>query len=756
MRLINKLKKKKFLLILSVFFILLVLFPHLASANVALDALGTVASVLVGMLGWLITLVIRILVAIAQYNNFINSPVVSKGWILIRDLCNMFFILILLIIAFSTVLGYERWHYKKMLPALLIAAVLINFSKLICGALIDLSQVIMLTFVAAFAPAAEGNFAQLVGLTELLEMSERLGQTVGEKIGDWEIAASYVLAVIFALIFLVVLIAILALLLIRIIYLWFLTVLSPFPFIGQIVPGLPQSYANRWWAEFTKQLFIGPILAIFLWLSLSMVGGEGGEAIVMPIVEGGKKLEAVGATNITEPSTMLSYCVGIAMLLGTLMIAQEFGGVGAKVGAKASGFLNKTVQGALKGGRKAVGFGAGRISQWTGAAPRISRAKEKTKTWATRMGLTEVGLKMRDLRRREKYERGVGRGVRADALLIQREGLEKQRLEGFYGFKFADLSPNELRNRLKKTKGLENRIVARELNRKVEFRPEDVDAFLQNLSPEEGSEGRKFIEQDLGEKQKEGIKKDRYRYHLNAKFPDPNKQKDLVKDIEDRARGRKAGQIENELEQAGIEVGDIEKGSDIVLNHRLLGYNEKAIQRIENDPLKEAIFKARQEMREGKRGGEGNIGIYKGDEPETRERIKEILGPTTERTVPPKEGGGPGVPPKEGGGPGVPPKEGGGPTPPSTVPTIEDIKKGAVRPEQLVNLDPDLISRPIKDALVKALNINQLGELFKGVNRKLANELISILRQERLKPDPQQDKSIVEKSKNIQNSEWFH
>jgi len=74
----------------------------------------------------------------------------------------MSFILILLIIAFATILRQESYS-KKLLPKLLIMAVLINFSRTIFGLLIDFSQVIMLTFVNAFS-AGGGYFIKALEL----------------------------------------------------------------------------------------------------------------------------------------------------------------------------------------------------------------------------------------------------------------------------------------------------------------------------------------------------------------------------------------------------------------------------------------------------------------------------------------------------------------------------------------------------------------------------------------------------------------
>ena len=106
-------------------------------------------------------LLTNLLISVVQYNGFSTSVAVTTGWPIIRDVCNMFFIIVLLIIAFSTIIGYDKFHYKKYLAQ---AATYGRpdqlLSKTLVGLLIDLSQVIMLTFVAGFKEAAFGNFAR--------------------------------------------------------------------------------------------------------------------------------------------------------------------------------------------------------------------------------------------------------------------------------------------------------------------------------------------------------------------------------------------------------------------------------------------------------------------------------------------------------------------------------------------------------------------------------------------------------------------
>ena len=82
-------------------------------------------------LGQILILLMRVLVSIAEFNNFINAQPIVLGWTIVRDVCNMFFVVIMLVIAFATVLRIENYSYKKLLPKLVIMAILINFSKMI-------------------------------------------------------------------------------------------------------------------------------------------------------------------------------------------------------------------------------------------------------------------------------------------------------------------------------------------------------------------------------------------------------------------------------------------------------------------------------------------------------------------------------------------------------------------------------------------------------------------------------------------------
>ncbi len=358
---LKHLKNKKIIFIISLFFITTVflLIPQQAKAGVAdavANILGFIILPIISLIGKLAGVMIRLLINIAQYNDFINSPAVSKGWIIIRDIFNIFFVVILLVIAFATVLKIERYSYKRMLGGFLFAAVLVNFSKLICGIIIDVSQVLMLTFVNAFKSVGEGNLAEMLGLRQLLSFSR---DSNAVEIGNQKLGA-LLLGLVFAIIALVVITIMTLIFAFRIVMLWFLVLLSPLAFVAQVLPNL-QRYASQWWQKFGNQVVVGPVLAFFLWLSLAMV--QEGQILNLnleeeksPGIEGAEQIMA-SPGEAGQPQFILNFIIGIAMLIGSLMVAQQMGVAGGQMAGQAAGKIQGVIKGAAKMPFKTLGKG---------------------------------------------------------------------------------------------------------------------------------------------------------------------------------------------------------------------------------------------------------------------------------------------------------------------------------------------------------------------------------------------------------------
>lgn len=312
--------------------------------------------ILTALMGYIIVLLVDGLIRVASYDNFVapGPSAVSFGWVVTRDLANMFFIVFLLIIAFATVIGYEKYAYRSNLRRLLIMAVVINFSKTICGLFIDLSQVLMLSFVNGFKAAAAGNFLRAFQIEKLLKLAD------GESSYTFGLVLAMMFAFILAAITACVMLVLVVIMIFRIVTLWVLIILSPIAFLSSSFTGLGHSYYGEWWGMFKANLISGPVIAFFLWLALATAQQTGGN---IATEQGwGKSSDiakqettSAGAARIggetakipTEAATtdtILSTIIMISILFAGLKFASE-----AKVAG--AGFA-KTVRGQAEGALK--------------------------------------------------------------------------------------------------------------------------------------------------------------------------------------------------------------------------------------------------------------------------------------------------------------------------------------------------------------------------------------------------------------------
>ncbi len=271
---------------------------------------------------------------IASYNGFTTAGGVLVGWKALRDLANMFFILILLVIAFATILGIERYGYKSLLKRLIYVAVLINFSMTLVGLLIDISQVIMLTFVQAIRDVAVGNIAVAFGLGDIFNLGNSGATESGLSFANY--ITALLLGGIMVTIVTVVVGTFIIMLAMRIVKLWILIVVSPLAFLAYTFPKT-ESYFSKWTEDLTKNLIIGPMLAFFLWLSFTIVGR--GNIYEDFNIDNPDQQIGQNVSGATTKANFTNFIIALALLVGGLSAASSSGAFGASIAAKASGVI---------------------------------------------------------------------------------------------------------------------------------------------------------------------------------------------------------------------------------------------------------------------------------------------------------------------------------------------------------------------------------------------------------------------------------
>lgn len=104
-----------------------------------------------------------------------NSPM-YQAWSFFRNVANVMFVIAMLFVIFSQITGFgiDNYGIKKILPKLIVTAIIVNFSYIICGIFVDLSNII-----------GEGikNILESVA-TSTTTTTEKLGENVITLIND--------------------------------------------------------------------------------------------------------------------------------------------------------------------------------------------------------------------------------------------------------------------------------------------------------------------------------------------------------------------------------------------------------------------------------------------------------------------------------------------------------------------------------------------------------------------------------------------
>jgi hypothetical protein len=396
------------------------------------------ALLFVNLLGSLFVEMVSVLIDIAKFNQFITLDIVKTGWGLARDIANMFFIVVLLIIAFSTVLKISSYHYQKTLFKLVIMAVLVNFSKLIAGFLIDFFQVIMLTFVNGFKDVLGGNFAEGFGLYKMLSLADTATNQLNTNVDYAGIAVAAVVSLILILVADMTILIMAAVLLWRIAMLWVLVIISPLAYLSYAI--MPK-YWSQWWQMFFQHLVSGPVIAFFLWLSLLTIQQQNiaDQFTVSGTPEEQKKqIETIFLTDINN-KLFLQYMVMLALLMGGLTISQK---IASQSGSAVGNFAQKV----QKYGTRAVMVGSGAAAVgWlaTKGAPEAYQWGARKIAKGTK-GRSDLFL--RPIRTLKKFREGQKHMAELENLEIEAEAgkvLEKGGVQGLvFGAASKDFAYN--------------------------------------------------------------------------------------------------------------------------------------------------------------------------------------------------------------------------------------------------------------------------------------------------------------------------
>ena len=268
--------------------------------------LHDIPALLLGISGYFF----NILISVSLDGTLLKSAFVGEAWGVVRDLSNIFFILILLYIAVKIIVDLEGHEAKQMIVKVVIMALLINFSMFFTQVIIDTSNVLALVFynkmkvstvnpdgnerqyssiknekdisgglVASFDPTTKilssGFFEQI---EKKYDANGKIivinGQEQRQPIGFGTKLAIIVLSGAIMIVATYVLFVSGFFFLGRLIELWTLIIFSPFAFMSYTVPKLSEMEELGWKSWFKRLIssaFMAPIFMFFLYFIFMLI-----------------------------------------------------------------------------------------------------------------------------------------------------------------------------------------------------------------------------------------------------------------------------------------------------------------------------------------------------------------------------------------------------------------------------------------------------------------------------------------------------
>ncbi|MBU2577230.1 type IV secretion system protein, partial [Patescibacteria group bacterium] len=315
-----------------------------------------------------------------------TSTLVLSGWGMVRDLANMLIVLGFVIIGIATTLRIRDYEAKKLLPYLIIIALLINFSPLIIGVIIDSSTLAMNSLMGG--GALSGKFGRGIYLDINVPYYE-LFVDAYSQLAATEKQDFTIKVIMFSFMFFIIGTTFLYYVFIffeRYIMLLILSIISPLAFFAWIFPATRKHF-NNWVEQLIKWAFIGIAGAFFINIATGLLN-----------LYEQNKTDIIPTDLLHSPD--LFYLVNVCLLLfiglkvtkkNSGVIAGSIMGLAGTAVGMAAGYATGGASLLAKGGLKAAGRGAdaatgGRLSA---TGQKISSGVGRT---MERMGLRKEGV----------------------------------------------------------------------------------------------------------------------------------------------------------------------------------------------------------------------------------------------------------------------------------------------------------------------------------------------------------------------------
>ncbi len=300
-----------------------------------------------------------------------KNIMIKDGWTMVRDLLNLVFIFILLYAAISTILQYGNMDIKKILPSLIIAALLINFSMLITKMVIDASHIfawefynqidvtdggkymnekdsieitgdfvkknLASVFLAGFNPQQIliGNSASTTG-NQVSPFNQVVKKATSDGKEFLDVLPQIVIIIlseaVLAIFASFILLAGAILFILRVVVLWLVMIFSPLAFLGMILPSM-QKYSGMWWEYLIGQSFFAPAFLFMFMLATKFINSKMIDSL-LSFTKNDSALISSGLSMTNIAPVFFNFFIIGLLMMACLIVARQLGGKTAEFGIK--------------------------------------------------------------------------------------------------------------------------------------------------------------------------------------------------------------------------------------------------------------------------------------------------------------------------------------------------------------------------------------------------------------------------------------
>ncbi len=237
--------------------------------------------------------------------------VVNIGWGIMRDISNMFFILIMIIMALAAILRLEEYDYRHLMGEVVIMAILVNFSQVIAVTIMNFVNYLAAIFYSG--GLGVDIFKNMITIINPTNDYATINQTG---------AGGGLVLLIGKLLYLAIGTAVFVILagmfVIRLVGLYVLIIFSPLAYVLDILPST-KNFAHEWWHKFLHYLIWAPVSLFMIRLAIVVANTKANS----PGGPEGALISTPGADS------SFYYFILCAFLAAAFLVAEEAGMVGS-------------------------------------------------------------------------------------------------------------------------------------------------------------------------------------------------------------------------------------------------------------------------------------------------------------------------------------------------------------------------------------------------------------------------------------------